>query len=121
MSLSCSCAEWEGEGIGWYYAEDFTNLNTKTRKRCRSCKQMIEKQATCIEFNRFQYPQNEVQCRIAGDWDVEMPLASWYYCESCGEIFLNLADLGYCIDLDDDDMRDLLEEYHHLTGWERES
>jgi hypothetical protein len=37
-------------------------------------------------------------------------------CERCGEIFLNLSDIGYCLDIMDD-MRENLKEYQYVTSW----
>jgi hypothetical protein len=43
-------------------------------------------------------------------------MASKYMCKKCGESFLNLNDLGYCITLGDN-MKETLEEYWDLTGF----
>jgi hypothetical protein len=60
------------------------------------------------------------QERIFGEGG-EIGIASWYMCSKCGEIFLNLDSLGYCIDIENDTMTKLLKEYHNLTGFERVS
>lgn len=107
--LSCSCGEWDGEGVAWYSPQDFSTLQTKKRKRCQSCKQLIDIGSVCIEFERFCYPRTEVEERICGQ-GTEISLASQYYCEWCGEMYFNFSELGFCISLGDD-MRELLKEY----------
>lgn len=115
--LSCECYDWDGEGWGYYCPEDFTTLNTKRRRRCLSCKELIEIGSPCLEFERHRYPQNEIEERIHGDWDVEIPIAPYWMCEKCGEKYLNLHNIGYCIEIPQD-MRELMKEYWELTGFE---
>jgi len=115
MSLSCGCGEWDGEGWAYYFYDKFKKLATTRRKRCWSCKVLIDIGSECLEFPRFQHPNDELSAMINGE-DCEMPLASWYACESCGEIFLNLNELGYCFNLTED-LRESMEDYHKLTGF----
>lgn len=115
MSLSCGCGEWDGEGWSYSYCNDLTELKTKRRRRCKSCAKLIDIGSDCLEFNRFQYPQDEIKARIFGE-DYEMPLASWFMCKYCGEIYLNLTDIGYCLQIDEN-MNDDLAEYHKMTGF----
>ena len=94
--LSCSCSEWDGDG--WYYEtpSGFTTFRRRRRKRCISCKELIEKGSDCLEFQIFRGPDDEIEENIHGD---EVQIASKYHCEKCGEIFLNLSDIGYCLDI----------------------
>ena len=117
MSLSCSCDEWEGDGWSWVSDDDFRKFEGKKRKRCCSCKELINIGADCIRFVRFRMAQDDIELRIYGDGN-EIYIAPWFMCESCGEIFLNLESLGYCINLCDR-MDDLLAEYHEMTGFKR--
>lgn len=117
MPLSCSCGEWDGDGWAYWTPRDFTTLKTSKRKRCCSCKELINIGADCVEFERFRYPITEVECRIVGDWDIEVELASYWMCGNCGGLFLNLEALGYCIDIEEN-MRELLKEYWLITGFE---
>lgn len=119
MSLSCTCAEWEGDGWAWRCDNDFTVLEGKRRKRCCSCKDMISIGAQCVELKRIRYPRTEVEERILGEC-AETQMASWYLCENCGEIYLNLDALGYCYNIGDD-LREDLKEYHAVTGFVPES
>lgn len=111
MSLSCSCSEWDG---GWYYVissePDFQKLNTTRRKRCCSCKELIDIGAESLEFPRYRCPVTDVEEKILGD---EINIASWFMCEKCGEQYLNLEALGYCININEN-MFDLLEEYKEM-------
>ena len=110
--LTCTCSYGESE---WYYypPEGFKPLAGTRRKRCCSCKELISLSIECLSFDRYRTPQSDVEERI---YDDEVPLAPRYMCEKCGEIFLNLWDIGYCIDICDD-MRDLMAEYWDITGF----
>jgi len=118
MSLTCYCDyDWDGEG--WAYGEasvDFIPFPRFRRKACASCAQLIGNGDDCLEFKRFQYPQDEIKQRILGE-DYEIALASDFLCAACGEIYLNLEALGYeCLN-PRHGMQKYLEEYHDLTGW----
>lgn len=115
MSLSCSCDEYEVDGDNWGYLmpSDFSKLETTRRKRCCSCKKLIDKGDIVLSFERFRGARSDIEERIWGD---EVYLANWYMCECCGEIFLNLQEAGFCLDIADD-MRKNLKEYHSLTGF----
>jgi hypothetical protein len=111
MGLSCGCDEWDGEGVGWFVPVGFSILKTKKAKRCKSCNVLIKPASSCLEFKRFRYPNTEIELKIYGD-DVELAMAPQYLCASCGEIFINLDDLGFCVKLGEN-MNSLLEEYRH--------
>ena len=115
MSLSCNCSEWDGDGWAYTYVDDLTKLQTKRRRRCKSCKKLIDIGSFCLQFDRFQYPQDEIKIKIFGE-DYEIHLAPWFMCEHCGEIFLNLTDIGYCLEINGNMNKDLA-EYHKLTGF----
>uniref|UniRef100_A0A6H2A376 Uncharacterized protein n=1 Tax=viral metagenome TaxID=1070528 RepID=A0A6H2A376_9ZZZZ len=114
MGLSCSC---DFDGDGWWYSYssklDFKPFQGKYRKRCCSCKQLIDIGNLCLEFDRYRSPLSDIEERMCGD---EVPLADWYLCEACGEIFLNLDAIGYCYYLGDD-IRENMVEYWDLTGF----
>jgi hypothetical protein len=109
MPLSCDCGDWDGDGIWLLVPEEFSVLDTKRRKRCKSCKRLINKGESVLEFERFHYAQDDIEERIWGE-GCDIPNASWYLCSHCGEIFLNLDDLKFCVN-PDENMEDLLEEY----------
>ena len=108
MGLSCSCPDWEGEG--WFYipaTEDFIKLDTNRSKRCCSCKELIGLGDDCLKFKRYRSPVSDIEEKICGD---EVQMAPWYMCEKCGEQYMNLEALGYCLDISEN-MLGLLEEY----------
>jgi len=115
MGLSCTCYDWDDEPGSWaYYSPtDFSIFSKSKRKRCCSCKELINKGAECLEFGRVRRPYNNIEERISGD---EIGIASWFMCEKCGEPFLNLTSAGYCIPLGEN-MYELLKEYHEITGF----
>jgi len=114
--LSCGCSEWDGDGWGYSYPEDFQVFNKKRRKRCCSCNELINFGSSCLEFERSRYAQDDVEYQIYGD-DQEIYIASYWMCEQCGEYYMNLHALGYCIDIENDNMHDLLKEYQEMTGF----
>ena len=118
MTLSCTCGDWDGEPGTWAYypPKDFSILKTTRRKRCKSCNGLIDLGATCLEFPRIRAPYEGVEEKIYGECG-EIPIASYFMCEACGEIWLNLSDLGYCMQ-PRDDMREALKDYQKETGWE---
>ena len=109
MSLSCSCPGYDD--FAWYYSynPEFSSLKTTRRKRCCSCKDLIDLGSDVLEFGRSREPRTEIEERIFGDGDT-VEMASWYMCEDCGEIFFNLENVGFCVDIQDD-MRENLKEY----------
>jgi len=112
--LSCSCYD---DDFDWWYIspDDFTIFNSSRRKRCCSCRELIDIGLPCLEFDRWRYSVSEVEENIYGNGG-EIRLASWYMCEQCGEMYLNLTALGYCHWLGGS-MRDDIKEYWELTGF----
>ena len=106
MALSCYC---DIDGAEWYYtpANDFVPFPVGKRKRCCSCKEFINILEPSIELFRIGYDDN-------GD---EKELASWFLCEECSEIYLNLDAAGYCY-YAGDDLRENLRDYWDVTGFE---
>ena len=117
--LSCSCDEWDGEGVAKYSPSKFSTLETKKRKRCKSCNVLINIGADCLIFNRVRMADydNDIEMRIYGE-DQEIPMASHYLCEKCGEKYLNLEALGYCLDISES-MDTYMAEYHDMTGFKQ--
>lgn len=111
MSLSCDCYD---SDFDWYFnkPEDFIVLETTKRQRCKSCNELINVGAICLRFTRYKYPETEIEERIYGG-ESEISLASYYHCEPCGEQYFNLAELGYCLDIENN-MFELLKEYQEL-------
>lgn len=112
--LSCSCEDYDAD---WYYypPDDFKILGTKRGRRCSSCHELIKVGSECLEFTRERCPKDDIEEKIYGDGPT-IQMCSLYHCEKCGEIFLNLDALGYCID-PCDNMMEVLHEYWKLTGF----
>ena len=115
MGLSCSCGEWDGEPGTWAYfvPDNFHKFELPRRKRCSSCNALIDKGSDCLIFPRVRSAYTEIEERIKGE-EIEMP--ALYMCEKCGEQYLNLSDIGYCI-APTENVMELLKEYHYLTGF----
>ncbi len=117
MSLSCSCDFDKDDHESWYYfPTNFTTLTTTKRKRCKSCDDLIDKGSVVVEFENWRHPTDEIEERCKGE---EIQIASFFMCEKCGEIFLNLSALGFCMDLDYSTMQRCLADYHQMTGFKQ--
>jgi len=134
MSLSCSCDyddyEFEaGDWTYWYYIDqiDFEKLGTTKRKRCCSCNELIDINSLCLKFQRFRYPYNDIESKIKTGLDLEdsfcdkpsIPIVDHYHCERCGEIWLNLSDVGYECLVPSENMVESLKEYQGLIGFKK--
>lgn len=105
--LACDC----GYDAEWYYHEDKDwSLMPKfpQRRRCCSCGQFIEPNDIVQKFICYRPPHDEIEEEIHGD---EVPMADKFMCEECGDIYWSLTDLGFCISLGSESMKNLLEEY----------
>ena len=97
MGLSCSCEEYDPERHAWCLEpdDDFTPLETFRRQRCKSCNRLIDLGCPVIKVDRWRYPNSVIEEKIHGE-DGEIHLSPYYLCERCGEIYMNLEDLGFC-------------------------
>ncbi len=130
MPLSCDCDfnfDYDyGDWAYWYKdTPDFEPLKTSRRKRCCSCKELIGIGDLCTRYPRYRYPYSETEARIINadpDLDEEPPIkiADHYHCEECGEIWLNLTDIGYDCLSPSENMKDSLKEYHEMSGFKQE-
>lgn len=118
MSLTCDHDADYGD-YSWFYftPDDFTQLATKRGRRCSSCGSLIKVGETVLSHQCFRHPQSDIEERIHGD---EVPMATKHLCESCGDLAMNLRDLGYCVS-PDDDVRELVKEYAEMTQQERKA
>lgn len=113
--LTCSC-DFELEEPGqwqFYCPTDFSVFQAKRRKRCCSCKALIDIGAPCLRFDRERLPCTEIEEKIEGDLIEMAPL---WMCEQCGEIYLNLSDIGYCLDITKR-MSEYLKDYWEITEY----
>ena len=134
MSLSCGCdyGDWDydaGDWVYWYLGiEDFVPLNTTRRKRCCSCAKLIDIGSLCVIYPRYRYPYDEIEAMIKTGNCLDTSLndepcikiAPHYHCEKCGEIWMNLVDIGYECLSPKENMRENLKEYHELSGFNKE-
>ena len=111
--LSCSCLD--PEDCDWYFfvPGDFTKLETKRRKRCCSCRKLIDIGAECLELERVRPTNTDIEERIYGE---EISLASWYMCRWCGEMFLTFSEHGFCPN-PADNMFENLKDYWEMNGY----
>ncbi|MCP4460927.1 MAG: hypothetical protein GY816_23345 [Cytophagales bacterium] len=115
--LLCNCSDGDLYDYAWVFdiPTDFTKFEGARRKRCSSCRELIDIGTDCLCFSRRRAPRHEVEIAIYGE-EYGVPLAPHRMCEKCGEIYLNLEDAGLCLS-SEDDMRECMQEYHKMTGF----
>lgn len=100
MSLACGYCD---SDFDWYYtpSDEYIEFVKPRGKRCVSCNDLIRKGDTCIEFECYRYPRDDIEERIHGEGG-EIPLADKYLCEKCADLYLSLHELGFtCISISD--------------------
>lgn len=107
--LSCS---YDLDNYAWFFVipSTFSTLQTSRRKRCCSCKMLIQKNASVVKFERYRFFKTDIEERIYGDSEIK--IADFYMCESCGDQYFNLSALEFCIDITEN-MFNLLKEYQN--------
>ncbi len=116
MGLSCSC-DYEWDGDGWCYTGDthYAPLARKRSVKCCSCGAKIAPGEMAMAHHRMRAASNDTEERIHGD---EVPMAPWWHCERCADLYLSLTELGYCVG-PHDDQRELVREYAEMKQSER--
>ncbi len=95
------------------YDDVFESLPTATPRKCASCGRIIAVGSDCLRIYRWRNPLTDSEKKKFGDL---IALSSRYYCPECGEIFLNLNAIGWCVKLGD--MREALRQYWNMTGFD---
>jgi hypothetical protein len=121
MPLTCGCDVDDDGDADWYWREqsDYSVLAPRgtgrpRRPRCQSCFDLINFGATVIRFERFRIANTDIEERIYGEGG-EIPLAPYYHCERCADLFFSLTELGFCA-TPVEDMRELVREYAAMQG-----
>lgn len=106
-----------------YYAnpdDDFSKAPEDCK--CTSCNKEIKKGDVVLHFTCYKSPDensdnpDEIKAWEDGDY---FALPDEFHCERCGEIYLNLNVLGYCLS-SGDYMPECLKEYQEMTGFSPE-
>lgn len=118
MALSCIC-----DDDFDYYADPNENFSTaKQDCRCKSCSKKIKAGETVLRFHcwRPADPDSDDPVDIQADEDgCDVDLPDEFHCERCGEIYMNLYEIGYCL-CSGEHMPSLLKEYQEMTGFDPE-
>lgn len=112
MGLSCDCGFdvcLDDYAWIWYGPDGYTELSTKRSRKCCSCGTKISVGETCAAFPRERATNSEIEERIYGEGE-PVPIATWWHCETCADLYFSITELGYCISLEDN-MHDLVKEY----------
>lgn len=118
MSLYCAI-DVDSDGADWYYyaPSDPAPLATKRARRCCSCKTKIKVGDTAIKFPRYRHASdrcNYIEESIYGD---EVPLADWYMCETCGDLYYSITELEFCCDIGEDLKKQIAEYRAEERGY----
>ena len=110
--LSCNYDSYK-----WCYdiPDGFTFYKGLIGKRCCICGKMVNFGDICVKFTRYREISSDIEERIYGD---DFPLAPYYMCEKCGEIYLNLSVLGFCLNIEES-MTEALKNYWDLMGFKK--
>jgi len=121
MSLTCQNDDGDGDYADWFYTEahDFTVLDTKRGRKCCSCGGWIKVGAQVLKFFCTRGAKDEIEERIYGDDSDAICMPTKYMCEACGDLALNLQEMGYCTP-PGDDMRETVREYADMVKYERD-
>ena len=119
MPLNCDC-DYDGDYAYWYDGrpEDLSVYSMRRGRRCvaDACNTLIRPGNECTVHSRWRYPHSDVEDRIyggCGDFDVQIPLPPQYLCTRCANMYLALAELGYCI-TPEENLSALIVEYNAL-------
>lgn len=112
VMLSCSC-DFDDEYWFSINTEFSTMDKLSRRKRCYSCNKLINPGDNVIKLYHYRYPKTEIEEKICGD---EINLSNKFFCEECGEIYLNLNATGLCFPIGED-LHNVLREYWEMTGF----
>lgn len=109
MALACSCGDFDDHE--WHYQgpEDYEDMPSgRARKRCFSCRTLIDPGAVTTRFLRYRGAKTIIEEEIYG---MDVPLADWWACEECSDLYFSLKELGFCITIGDESMKDMVREY----------
>lgn len=124
MPLTCYCDEFDPEYHKWWYIGpiDYSTYDKHRSTKCSSCGGRVHKGDTVAKFRRFRPPRDIVEEKIYGE-EGEIPLADYYLCEQCADLYFSLEELGYECVSPSEDMREPVGEYSELVreakeeGW----
>lgn len=117
MSLFCGVDGCHDDADWWWYQpSDEAPLATKRSRKCCSCGEKIAVGNVARKVRRYRPPSercNYIEESIYGD---EVPLADWYLCETCGNLYDSIVELGFCCSLGDQSLAAQIKEYRAEGG-----
>ena len=116
MPLTCHCDFDDGDAEFYIWSSgDYSTMPKRNRRtRCRSCQALLNEGDIITEHTRSRYARWDIEEAIYGEGP-EVPLATWYLCEMCSDLWFSLLELGYECITPDENMRELVAEYAGLT------
>ncbi|MHB1952356.1 MAG: hypothetical protein ACYCOU_01290 [Sulfobacillus sp.] len=101
MGLTCECGD---DDYDWWFITPTGYVRVPQGKKCCSCAVSIdEPDAVGLEFECFTFDED-------GE---EEPMETRWMCETCGDLYFSLLDLGFCISIEDN-MVALVREYAEM-------
>jgi DNA-directed RNA polymerase subunit RPC12/RpoP len=116
MSLFCATGGDDCDLDWWWYApSDEAPLATKRSRKCCSCGQKISVGDTSRKVPRYRPATEFEEDRgIACD---EVPMTDWYLCETCGDLYESITELGFCCQLGNgESLKHQIESYRRDEG-----
>ena len=109
MGLACDCGDFDGDGFFYEGPSDYEDMPPgRARKRRFSCRTLIDPGAVTTRFKRWRQPNTLIEEKI---WGTDVNLADWWLCEECSDLYFSLTELGFCLTIGDQSMKEMVAEY----------
>lgn len=106
--------DWHDSERFFYPPDNYSILATKRRRRCCSCNYLIDVGSEVLKFERGRFIRSDIEENIYGHLEL-VPLASWYMCKECGDLYYYLDGLGFCFYLPES-MKSLVQKYRDMDN-----
>lgn len=103
MPLSCM---YDMDEFDYFVNPDDDFSIAKQDCKCNSCGKKIKAGETVLKFTCFTHDE----------YGGEVAMPDEFHCERCGEIYLNLQEIDYCL-YSNEYMPGLLKDYQKMTGF----
>ena len=97
MGISCTCYE----QVGITSVGEPREVTCRHQRKCYCCARVILPGSPMYQWSMF-------------DWDCKMAESPIMICEECGDMALNLMELGFCFDFGSGIRRQWLEYLHDV-------
>ena len=114
MPLACDCHDDSFEQY-WWPADDYSVMpKRRARKRCQSCRTLIDHGSIVAVFRRTRYARDDYELNRFGDDAEAIEMAPVHLCEECSDIWFSLQELGFECVSPYENQRELAKEHAAL-------